>query len=213
VSIARRLTIGLVVVILGAAIAGGIQLHRAGYRAYIVHTGSMTGSYDTGDLVFDKPASPTARYHVGQVITYPHASPEGALVTHRIVSVKDGVIRTKGDANQVADTWTTRPDQVKGVVASSIPKAGYVVYFFKQRAGDAAAMTGLLALILLYGLFFSPTNEVKDAERHADVTDGGKTTESDLDALPPLAQAIERLRRGQSLGSITLADASTASSL
>lgn len=153
-SIARRLTIALVAVILGAAIAGGVQLHRAGYRAYIVHTGSMTGSYDTGALVIDKPTTATTPYHVGQVITYPHASPEGALVTHRIVSVKDGIIRTKGDANKVADTWTTNPGQVKGVVVASIPKGGFVVYFFKQPAGVAAAVTGVIALMLLYGLFF-----------------------------------------------------------
>lgn len=201
--IVRRITIGLLVVMLGAAVAAGVQLHRAGYRAYIVHTGSMTGSYDTGDLVFDKPGSPTTRYHVGQVISYPHASPEGALVTHRIVSVQDGVIRTKGDANKVADTWTTRPDQVKGVVTASLPKGGYAVYFFKQPAGDAAAMTGVLALILLYGLFFGSSSEVKSPARRAE--DSGGDTECDLDSLPPFAQAIERLRRGESLGTLTTA--------
>ncbi|XAS77191.1 signal peptidase I [Dermatophilaceae bacterium Sec6.4] len=167
-SIARRLMIGLFAMLLGAAIIGGVQLHRAGYRAYIIHTGSMTGALNTGDLIIDRPASSTL--HIGEVITFLHSGQANDVVTHRIVSLNDGTIQTKGDANQVKDTWNIRHNQVKGVVATTIPKAGYVVYFFKQPAGDAAAVTGVLALILLYGLFFDPTAEVADTEQHVDET-------------------------------------------
>lgn len=151
--IARRISIGLVVIIVGAAVAAGIQLHRSGYRAYIIHTGSMIGSYDPGDLVFDHPV--TSPVQVGQVITFQHSGLSSDLVTHRVVRVKDGVIRTKGDANHIADTWKIRPDQVKGVVAASAPKLGYLVYFLKQRSGDAAVVTALFSFLLLWGLFFT----------------------------------------------------------
>lgn len=196
----KRLVLCLTVLVLCAVGAAGLMGWHHGDRAYIIHTGSMTGSYDSGDLVIDKPVPDHLR--VGEVVTFAHAG-SGEIVTHRIVSLSPAGIRTKGDANPTPDAWTIRPNQVKGVVTASIPKAGYVVYFFKQRAGDAAAMTGLLALILLYGLFFGSSSEVKSPAGRAE--DSGGDTEPDLDSLPPFAQAIERLRRGEALGTLTTA--------
>lgn len=152
--IVKRLVLSLVVLALCAVGTAGYDLWHHGYRAYIIHTGSMTGSYDSGDFVIDRPVPD--HLHVGAAITFAHSG-SGEIVTHRIVSMSSAGIRTKGDANPTPDAWTISPSQVKGVVATSIPRAGYVAYFFKQPAGDAAAMTGILALILLYGLFFAPT--------------------------------------------------------
>ena len=127
--------------------------HGRGYRAYIVHTGSMNGTYNSGDLVIDKPFK--GALHVGEVITFLHSGLSSDVVTHRIASLHDGTIQTKGDANPTKDAWNIRYGQVKGVVVASIPKGGFIVYFFKQPAGIAAAVTSVVALILLYGLFFS----------------------------------------------------------
>jgi hypothetical protein len=77
------------------------------------------------------------------------------VVTHRIVGLKNGLIQTEDDANRNADTRNIRPDQVKGVVVHELPDVGYVVDFLKRRTGDAAVAIGLLAIILLWDLFFA----------------------------------------------------------
>lgn len=152
-TLARRIAIGLIVLVVAQVAAIGLQLHREGYSAYIVHTGSMTGTYNSGGLVIDKPVK--APLHVGEAITFRHSDLSTNLVTHRIVGLKGGTIQTKGDANKVRDTWKIRHNQVKGVVVHYLPDMGYVVYFLKHRSGIAAVMTGLIAVVLLWDLFFA----------------------------------------------------------
>lgn len=206
--VARSLKLLLAMALIAGAAAIGVLWHE-GYRAYVVHTGSMTGTYDPGDLIIDKPM--TDALHVGQVITFRHSAKATDVVTHRIVSFKNGAIQTKGDANPAPDVWNIPRSFVRGEVAASIPKGGFVVYFFRQPAGVAAAVTSVIALLLLYGLFFGPTAAVKDGARRAD--DHDVPADRDVDSLPPLAQAIERLRRGQSLGPPAFAGTPAARSL
>ncbi len=105
-----------------------------GYQRYVIVSGSMTGTYDRGSIVFDEEV-PVGDLEVGDPITYqppPNASPE-KLVTHRIVWIGrnhagERVYRTKGDANEVADPWTftlDKPTQAK--VAFSVPYVGYLL--------------------------------------------------------------------------------------
>lgn len=165
---ARRVMLGVASLSIAAFVTAGAALwHHAGYRAYIVHTGSMNGTYNSGDLVFDRRAA--GPLHVGEVITFLHSGLSSDVVTHRIVGLSGGTIQTKGDANPTADTWNIRYDQVQGVVQTSIPRAGYLVYFFQQRAGDAAAVTGAIALMLLYDLFFGSSAPPADTARPASV--------------------------------------------
>jgi signal peptidase len=92
----------------------------------------MTGTYDRGSIVFDKPV-PTSDLEVGDVITYSPPASTGVhgLITHRIISVKDdgkgGVsYRTKGDANPDPDPWRFQLDQpTQARVAFAIPYIGY----------------------------------------------------------------------------------------
>ncbi len=105
-----------------------------GYQRYVIVSGSMTGAYDRGSIVFDEEV-PVAELQEGDTITYappPNASPED-LVTHRIVWIGSNeqgkeAFRTKGDANETADPWTftlDKPDQAK--VAFSVPYVGYLL--------------------------------------------------------------------------------------
>src|SRR3954469_22752147 len=52
-----------------------------GYDRYVITSGSMTGTFDIGSIVFDKPV-PTADLAVGDVITY--LPPESAGVPHLV---------------------------------------------------------------------------------------------------------------------------------
>ena len=135
-------------------IAVGFGFWHAGYRVYVIHTGSMMPTADPGDLVIDAPAS--GPYRPGQIITFRHsAAPD--LVTHRITDITaDGGMHTKGDANPTADTWTITPAMVVGRVDAHVPNLGYFVVFLQQPAGFGSLFAALIGLVLLWGLFFPP---------------------------------------------------------
>src|SRR3954451_12883989 len=84
-----------------------------GMRRYVIVSGSMTGTYDRGSLVFDEDAR-TADLPTGGVITSrpPPAAAVPHVITHRIASIRTvhgiRVFRTKGDANPAADPWSFR---------------------------------------------------------------------------------------------------------
>jgi signal peptidase len=144
----------IIAVIVGIG-ATGAWLWHSGYRAYVVHTGSMSPTYKPGALVIDKPAKDG--YRPGQVITFHHSAQTTDVVTHRITDITStGLIHTKGDANRTADVWDIRPDQVRGTVVAGVPFGGFVVVYLQQPAGIASAILALMALILLWGLWFPP---------------------------------------------------------
>jgi signal peptidase len=161
----RRFGLGLIALAAAGLIGSGAALWAHGYRIYVVHTGSMEPSLVPGDVVID--AAPTGHYRAGEVLTFRHSDLTTDVVTHRVVDVTPtGLIHTKGDANDTADVWSIRPDQVRGKVVFKAAGLGYLVVFLQQPSGIAALATLLVAIALLWQLFFP--------------------TEPDYVALPPL---------------------------
>jgi signal peptidase len=172
--IARRLGSALLVLTMVAGILFGLFLivpSLMGWERYVIVSGSMTGTYDRGSLVFDE-VVPVKSLKVGDVITYKpplRAGPKG-LVTHRINSIgrepKTGhrAFRTKGDANKVADPWTfTLPNSKQARVVTGVPYIGFALAALADRevrmilVGIPAA---LIALIVMVGTW-------RDAGREA----------------------------------------------
>jgi signal peptidase I len=124
-----------------AALAALVVLAPAlwGWERYAIVSGSMTGTYDRGSLVFAE-VVPVDSLRVGDVITY-RPPPEGPdhLVTHRIHSIERGaagerVFRTKGDANRTADPWTfTLSEPTQARARMGVPYAGYVLGALGRR--------------------------------------------------------------------------------
>jgi signal peptidase len=169
VRVARRVTLLVAALMLAGVTATGVWLWQGGYRAYVVHTGSMTPTYKPGSLVIDGPAK--GNYHPGEVITFRHSASTTDVVTHRITGIsRDGLIHTKGDGNRTPDVWSIRPDQVRGAVVFGVPVAGYAAVYLQQPAGIASVVTITIALILLWGLFFpSVGRDVASSEDAATV--------------------------------------------
>ena len=111
-----------------------------GFQRYVITSGSMTGTYDRGSLVYDR-VVPTASLKVGDVITYdpPAGAGPAGLVTHRIVSIAPQpgaarVFRTKGDANPSADPWTfTLQNGTQARVAFHLPYIGFALAALADR--------------------------------------------------------------------------------
>ncbi len=132
-----------------------------GYERYVIVSGSMTGTIDTGSIVYAKPV-PTAGLKAGDIITY--APPAGAspteLVTHRIDSITAGprgerVFRTKGDHNASVDPWTftlTAPTQAQEQF--HVPFIGYAFAALSIREVRMAVIGGpamIIALLTIVG--------------------------------------------------------------
>lgn len=147
--------IACVVIMLGPALFG--------FQRYVILTGSMTGTYDRGSIVFDRPI-PTANLKVGDPITYspPPGFTSETRVTHRIWWIGRGpngerVYRTKGDANKHPDAWKfTLNQRMQDVVAFHVPDVGYVFMLLSLRAfrivlvGLPAIVIGLMMLRALW---------------------------------------------------------------
>jgi len=176
--ISRVLVSLLVAVALGLAAGAAVAWHD-GYRLYAVRTGSMTPTYPTGALVVDAPAS-SGTPAVGDVITFHVAS---GLVTHRVYGISAAGYTTKGDANPTPDAWTIPRENVVGHVIAGAPDVGYLLVFFQQPTGAVTVVTSLLALSLLWGLFFPP-EETDGAEADAAETAGHGLAPT-LDGLTP----------------------------
>ena len=155
--------LGTLAVLIGLAFAT-VMLAPAllGYERYVILTGSMTGTYDAGSIVYAKPV-PTADLRVGDVITYapPPGNTPTPLVTHRIAGIEtqpegQRVFRTKGDANAAVDGWTfTLPDTKQARVSYSVPHAGRLISALSDRETRMLVIgvpAGLIALLVLAGL-------------------------------------------------------------
>ena len=150
-----------VLVLLVAACAGLAKVE--GLRLYVVHTGSMEPTLMPGDVVVDRPLQ--GRPRTGEIITFRHSDQATDVVTHRVAAVwPGGLIKTKGDANRTADSWQIRPDQVQGRVVLHIPALGYLLVFLRRPSGVATLAMAIIAVTLLWGLFFPSQPEPDSAE-------------------------------------------------
>ncbi|MCR4760922.1 MAG: signal peptidase I [Oscillospiraceae bacterium] len=110
-----------------------------GFRYYVVLTPSMEPELSPGDMVFVK-ITDSASIQVNDVITFNPSGSNDAYLTHRVVEKLDnfegsGVtcFRTKGDANDTADSFLIDESRVVGKVKFHIPKLGTVLRFIQLR--------------------------------------------------------------------------------
>jgi signal peptidase I len=110
-SLARVAALSALVLALGvvAFLGGGIVTN--GWRILPVLSGSMEPAFGQGDAVLVTRA-PLESVRVGDVIAYHVPVGDRQLTTHRVVRVLEPgprpVVRTKGDANPVADPWDAK---------------------------------------------------------------------------------------------------------
>jgi signal peptidase I len=141
-----------------------------GFQRYVITSGSMTGTYDRGSLVFDR-VVPTASLQAGDVITFRPPGHAG-LVTHRIKTVTTvggkRVITTKGDANRAPDAWgsITLASAEQARVAFHVPYIGYGIAALGER-WVRMLIIGLPALLIalstLAGLWRDTAPEARTA--------------------------------------------------
>ena len=121
-----------------------------GRNMYIVLSGSMAPTFDTGSVIFVSPRSPE-QIQAGDVITFTGVDGSQALTTHRVVDIdktnpQEIQFITKGDANDVNDPSPVSADRLVGTLSLSIPYLGYLLTFAQTKKG-------MLILIIVPGVF------------------------------------------------------------
>lgn len=176
----RTIASWLVLLVMLAVLAVMVIVPRVtGSQAYTVLTGSMEPSYPPGTLIVVKP-TPAEDLEVGDVITFQPVSGDPAVVTHRI----DGIyfngagqrqIFTRGDANDVADSWALVPEQIRGKLLYSVPQLGRVNSVINGQSRSilvtvVAAGLGVYAVVMVI-------SGLRDRGRNrGDAPDGPETT-------------------------------------
>lgn len=125
-----------------------VGLFAIGYQPFIVTSGSMEPAIHTGSLTFINTKYDYEDLQVGDVIAYDAGDEK--YVTHRILSIQNGLLETKGDSNDVSDGFSTSEENFAGYTTSvSIPNVGYLISFLQTKKGIIVAVTLVVALLLV----------------------------------------------------------------
>lgn len=89
-----------------------------------VQTGSMEPIISPGDVVL---VTSDDAVEIGDVIAFPDPLQPERDILHRVVDIDQGMLATKGDANDLDDPWQISPSTVIGTQSLSIPRIGLLV--------------------------------------------------------------------------------------
>lgn len=90
-----------------------------------IQTGSMEPLVSPGDVVL---VTPPRAPEVGDVIAFTDPIRPERDVLHRVVDIdEEGMLITRGDANDVVDPWLLDPATVIGTQTITIPTIGFVI--------------------------------------------------------------------------------------
>lgn len=129
------------------------------YNPLIVLTGSMEPTFKTGSIIYYKKVLED-ELKEGDVITFNTKS--GKLVSHRIISIDNGLYETKGDANSISDVSKVRYENIQGKDANiSIPYLGYYVKFVNENL----TVVVIFVVIILVSEFLFSNTETFDINR------------------------------------------------
>jgi signal peptidase I len=133
---------GVSVLVLGVAIRFG-DLH-----IQTVLSGSMRPTASPGDVAVTQ-AVPLSSLRVGDVIVF-YPPGETRAVMHRIASLANGVITTKGDANSVDDPWRlTLSGTTAYRMVAVVPFLGWLTELQRPALLLAGLLVGLAILLEL----------------------------------------------------------------
>ncbi|OOB90917.1 S26 family signal peptidase [Rathayibacter sp. VKM Ac-2630] len=138
--------------VLVGLVAVALLFHSSGGRWFIVQTPSMGTYAPVGTLVLTTPTA-IEDVRVGDVVSFHPSTTPDETYTHRVVDLAaDGTLVTQGDINGAVDPWATGPDQLIGVVTTSLPGLGWLA------KGLPLLLAGAVLVQLLTRLLPSPTH-------------------------------------------------------
>lgn len=98
-----------------------------GIRLFRVGSGSMEPYLNVRDLIIIKKSD---KYEIDDVVTY---KKNGEYITHRIISIDDNEVITKGDANNTSDIPISK-EMIVGKLIYKFKTLGFISYLFSRKA-------------------------------------------------------------------------------
>lgn len=138
-----------------------LVLYLFGIVPYVVLSGSMEPTIDTGSLCFINKNAKYEDIKEKDIIAFKLS--DGTLVTHRAIEITETGIVTKGDNNDAADSNVVKKDNFVGKNLFWVPKVGYAVKAFQSTKGKIIIITSIVLLFAAGFLFGENKNkEVKE---------------------------------------------------
>ena len=144
-----RLLTALIVAVGVVAVAVGILVFVANLHFQTVTSGSMRPTISPGDVAVTQ-AVPVSSLKVGDVIVFFPPGVTSEPVMHRIVSLDNGAIKTRGDANNVDDPWqVTLTGTTAYRMVAVVPFIGWLTELQRPALIVAGLLVGLMILLEL----------------------------------------------------------------
>ena len=144
-----RLLDRLLTVLIGVvgvlAIGIGILVFVAHLHFQVVTSGSMRPTISPGDVAVTQ-AVPARSLKVGDIIVFYPPGVTAEPVMHRIVSIDNGVIKTRGDANNVDDPWQVT---LTGTTAYRLVAVVPFIGWLTELQRPALIVAGLLVALAI----------------------------------------------------------------
>ena len=125
-----------------------VILFFLGIKPTIVVSGSMEPTLPVGSLCMIDTKYPIENVKTNDIIVY---YVKKQKVIHRVYLVRDGIVRTKGDANSNVDRAAITIENYYGKYLFSIPVIGLVVPKLQNSIGKTIFV---LVLILIYSFWY-----------------------------------------------------------
>lgn len=104
-----------------------------GEKPLVVLSGSMEPTYKVGSIIYYHKVQNKDEIEVGKAITF-KSKDDSTLISHRINSIENGKITTKGDANSSVDQRLLSYDEVLGIDSEfCVPYVGYYVRYVNEH--------------------------------------------------------------------------------
>lgn len=145
-----------------------------GYKSYIIKTNSMEPTIEINDVIVTKEVK-KEEIKVHDVITF---IKDGEVITHRITKIDfDGntiKYSTKGDNNNVEDSFKITYESIEGKHILTIPNLGIIVKILENKI----IFLIVLLIILIYMFFRIQNQEKKEIRREKKKSEANKKREN-----------------------------------
>ena len=123
-----------------------------GYRPVFVLTGSMEPYMMTNSICLTEKVDDMDDIAVGDVVTFHVEGQNGKNlnITHRIISIENGIINTKGDNNSVSDDLLLTIDNIDAKVVVVFNQSAWLIDKWQTTAGKVMIISFSLAIIFGY---------------------------------------------------------------
>lgn len=171
-----------------------------GYRPILVLTGSMEPYMMTNSICITEQVESIDEIEPGDVVTFHIYNEAGKKmnITHRIVSIENGIINTKGDNNGVSDDLMLTMENIDAKVVCVFNQTAWIANQWKTTSGKIFLISCALGIIFAYfalkmlltSIFSKKKEGEGESEENVVDSTGEAVTESSAPAVSEPSDAV-----------------------